>query len=47
LKEAIEEIKKDTRHYAKRQMTWFKRDERIEWVVQPKDAVKHVELFLK
>ncbi|WP_207494345.1 tRNA (adenosine(37)-N6)-dimethylallyltransferase MiaA [Aridibaculum aurantiacum] len=28
---AIEEIKKNTRHYAKRQMTWFKRDSGIHW----------------
>jgi tRNA dimethylallyltransferase len=25
LEKAIEEIKKNTRHYAKRQMTWFKK----------------------
>jgi len=31
--EAAEElIKRNTRRYAKRQMTWFKRDERINWV---------------
>lgn len=47
LKDAIEEIKKDTRHYAKRQMTWFKRDERIVWVTDPKDATRRVETFLK
>lgn len=47
LKDAIEEIKKDTRHYAKRQMTWFKRDERIVWVTNPKDAIALVETFLK
>ncbi|MGC8595963.1 MAG: tRNA (adenosine(37)-N6)-dimethylallyltransferase MiaA [Candidatus Kryptoniota bacterium] len=28
----IELIKKNTRHYAKRQMTWFKKDRRIRWV---------------
>ncbi len=28
---AVEEIKKNTRHYAKRQMTWFKKDESIKW----------------
>ena len=28
---AIEEIKKNTRHYAKRQMTWFKKDESFKW----------------
>lgn len=28
---AIEGIKKNTRHYAKRQMTWFKKDKDIQW----------------
>ena len=31
LEKAIEEIKKNTRQYAKRQMTWFKKDREIEW----------------
>lgn len=31
LKEAIINLKKNTRHYAKRQITWFKRDEDIKW----------------
>jgi tRNA dimethylallyltransferase len=31
LDEAIELIKRNTRHYAKRQMTWFRRDEQIAW----------------
>ncbi len=30
--QAVEEIKKNTRHYAKRQMTWFKKDPAIKWV---------------
>lgn len=30
--EAIEDIKQATRKYAKRQMTWFKRDKRIIWI---------------
>ncbi|MFN8248352.1 MAG: tRNA (adenosine(37)-N6)-dimethylallyltransferase MiaA [Ferruginibacter sp.] len=29
---AIEQIKQNTRHYAKRQMTWFRKDEAVEWV---------------
>ena len=29
---AIELIKQNTRHYAKRQMTWFKKDAEIHWV---------------
>lgn len=31
LNEAIDEIKLETRHFAKRQLTWFKRDKRIVW----------------
>lgn len=31
LDESVEKIKQDTRHFAKRQLTWFKRDERIVW----------------
>lgn len=31
LEEAIEILKKNTRHFAKRQLTWFKRDPRIIW----------------
>jgi tRNA dimethylallyltransferase len=31
LSEAVENVKRNTRHYAKRQMTWFKRDEQITW----------------
>jgi len=31
LERAIELIKRNTRHYAKRQMTWFRKDKRIEW----------------
>ena len=29
---AIEEIKKNTRQYAKRQVTWFKKDKEINWI---------------
>jgi tRNA dimethylallyltransferase len=32
LDNAIELIKKNTRHYAKRQMTWFKKDNSIQWI---------------
>lgn len=30
-KEAIDLIKRNTRHYAKRQLTWFKKDSAIKW----------------
>lgn len=32
LAETIERLKTGTRHYAKRQLTWFGRDERIHWI---------------
>lgn len=42
LDEAVEQIKTDTRHFAKRQLTWFKRDERIRWHdVTHWDEIKH------
>jgi tRNA dimethylallyltransferase len=31
LQEAIQEMKQETRHLAKRQLTWFRRDEEIRW----------------
>jgi tRNA dimethylallyltransferase len=35
LDEAVSRIKKNTRNYAKRQETWFRRDEEIYWVDYP------------
>jgi tRNA dimethylallyltransferase len=32
LEEAIELLKRDTRHFAKRQLTWFKREKDVIWV---------------
>jgi tRNA dimethylallyltransferase len=32
LAEAVAAIKQATRHYAKRQLTWFRADPRIEWI---------------
>ncbi len=40
LEQAIEEIKKATRQYAKRQMTWFKRDNRIQWIKNADEVFK-------
>ncbi|MCL2597172.1 MAG: tRNA (adenosine(37)-N6)-dimethylallyltransferase MiaA [Paludibacter sp.] len=33
---AIEHIKRDTRHYAKKQLSWFRRDEQITWFLPDK-----------
>ncbi|MCD7732680.1 MAG: tRNA (adenosine(37)-N6)-dimethylallyltransferase MiaA [Oscillospiraceae bacterium] len=32
LGECVENVKQDSRRYAKRQLTWFRRDERINWI---------------
>ena len=32
LEEAVEKLKTNTRRFAKRQMTWFRRDDRIKWL---------------
>jgi len=38
LDEAVEEIKKNTRRFAKRQLTWFRRDKSIIWL-KPENAI--------
>lgn len=38
LAEAIEKIKSNTRQYAKRQLTWFKKDKEVEWVEKYEDV---------
>lgn len=43
--EAIEKIKQETRKYAKRQLTWFKKDQRINWLYA--DELNNDELFQK
>ena len=37
---AIEEIKKNTRRFAKRQLTWFKRNENTKWFDSSADRNK-------
>lgn len=32
LEEAVENLKRETRRYAKRQLTWFRREENIHWI---------------
>jgi len=42
LDQAMEKIKQDTRRFAKRQLTWFRRDKRIHWMdVTEFEACKH------
>lgn len=43
LDRAVELIKRNTRHYAKRQMTWFRKDKRINWIkIQSEEQLKEV-----
>ena len=44
LAEAVRLIKRDTRRYARRQVTWFKGDHEIRWIELPRDraVVKHM-----
>jgi len=37
--EAVDKIKQNTRHYAKRQMTWFKKDPEINWLSADSDNI--------
>ncbi len=43
--ETIEKIQQDTRNYAKRQMTWFKRNGKINWVKSVEEAGELVREF--
>ena len=37
--EAIRRLKRDTRHFAKRQLTWFRKEPDIEWIrLQEQDS---------
>jgi tRNA dimethylallyltransferase len=38
LETAIEHIKRDTRHYAKKQLSWFNRDKKIRWFSPENEA---------
>lgn len=45
--EMVERLQKDIEHFAKRQMTWFKRNKRIRWVENYEQAEKLAEKHLK
>ncbi|MDD3032411.1 MAG: tRNA (adenosine(37)-N6)-dimethylallyltransferase MiaA [Candidatus Pacebacteria bacterium] len=47
IKEIVERIKINTFRFAKRQMTWFKRDKNIKWIKKYSEVEKEVKKFLK
>jgi len=46
-KEMIEKLQKDTEHFSKHQMTWFKRDERIKWIKNYKEIEELIRILVK
>ena len=46
LAKAVEQLKRDTRHFARRQLTWFRRDQRIHWCRAYKEAEQLAKSFL-
>jgi len=46
-KEMVERLQKEIEHYAKRQMTWFKRDKSIHWIRNYKEAKQLAGRFLR
>jgi tRNA dimethylallyltransferase len=49
LEKAVEDIKRATRQFAKRQLTWFRRDERICWFdcEDYEEAYREIERYVK
>ncbi len=44
--EMVKSLQKDIEQYAKRQMTWFKKDKRIHWVKNKKEAINLASRFI-
>ena len=50
LEEAVRILKRDTRHFAKRQLTWFRRERDVIWAEKPEygyDEEKILAFMLK
>jgi tRNA dimethylallyltransferase len=45
--EMVSQLAFAIKHYSKRQMTWFRRNEKIHWLAKPVEAALLVEKFLK
>lgn len=45
--EMVENIQKEIEHFARRQMTWFKRNKKVKWIKKQLEAEKLVKKFLK
>ena len=49
LEKAVDKIKQNSRHYAKRQLTWFKRDEAMKWFhpLQLQEIIQYISTYIK
>ena len=47
LEDAIELTSRDTRRYAKRQMTWFRREDRMRWIQSPGESESALKQLLE
>lgn len=47
LDDAVDLIKLRTRHFAKRQLTWFRHDPRVIWLPAAKESERYVELIIQ
>lgn len=47
LNKALDILKRDSRRYARRQTTWFRRDQRIKWIKNKETAEEPIKQFLK
>jgi len=47
LEDAIELTSRDTRRYAKRQMTWFRREDRMQWIQSPGESESALKQLLE
>ena len=45
--ELIEKIKKETRHYAKRQLTWFRKNKETIWINGENEINKNIDIILE
>ena len=46
LEEAVELMKRNTWYFAKRQLTWFRKDKSIHWITTPRKAERLIKNFL-
>lgn len=44
--EMVEKIKQETRRYAKRQLTWFRKYENITWIDGQEDIIKNIDIII-